>query len=95
MSDIKTTFISSLKTEIYELTGTDFFAELLTSNGTQCISYCLNIIKGCNFEDRLCVFSAMIPKHDAAARKQARKELDRYLQNPQLCIRLWCDVRDP
>ena len=95
MSDIKTNFISSLKTEIYELTGTDFFIELLTSNGTQCISYCLNVIKGCNFEDRLCVFSVMIPKHDKPECEQAKRELNRYLQNPQLCIRLWYDVRDP
>ena len=94
MSGIKTELISSLKTEIFGLTGSEFFAELLTSNGTQCISYCLNIIKGGNFEDRLCVYSTMFPKYDTTARKQARKELERYLQSPELCIRLWCDVRE-
>ena len=94
MSDIKTNFISSLKTEIFELTNTDFFLELLTSDGTQCISYCLNVIKGCNFEDRLCVYSAMIPKYDTAECEQAKKELNRYLRNPQLCICLWCNARE-
>lgn len=91
----KANFVSSLKTEIYEFGNTSFFAEVISTYGTQTNSHCINIINGQNYDDRLCVFATMYPKERIDEKHAAEKEISRFLNDADLCIRLWRDVREP